>query len=61
MTITCPHCAGALLITGRQVGDKVYHARCGNWVMLCRWATGGWYGVKVQPPPKVYRQVDRGE
>lgn len=61
MTITCPHCASSLPITGRQVGDKVHHARCGNWVLLAMRTDGTKYGVKCQAPPKLPRKVYRDE
>jgi DNA-directed RNA polymerase subunit RPC12/RpoP len=56
MTITCPHCAGALPIAGKLDGDRAHCARCGGWVLVARRASGERYGVKVQPP-KVYKQV----
>lgn len=60
MTITCPHCAGALPTDGKQPGQRLHCARCNGWVLLARWASGAWYGVKVQAP-KVYRQVEESE
>lgn len=52
MTLTCPHCAGALPITGKQPGDRVHCSRCNGWVLIARRADGTQYGVKVQPPPR---------
>jgi predicted Zn finger-like uncharacterized protein len=50
MIITCPHCQGALDIADQQIGERVHHARCHNWILVGRRADGTHYGVKVQPP-----------
>ena len=50
MIITCPHCHGELEIADKQIGERIYHARCNNWVLVGRHGDGGHYGVKTQPP-----------
>lgn len=58
MTITCPHCVGALPTDGKQPGGRLHCARCNGWVLLARWASGAWYGVSVSGPSiarKVYQ------
>lgn len=50
MTIICPHCHGELEIADKQVGERVHHARCNNWVLIGRHRDGGCYGAKTQPP-----------
>jgi predicted Zn finger-like uncharacterized protein len=50
MLITCPHCQAPLDIDDKQFGERVYHARCTNWVLVGRHTDGTHYGVKVQPP-----------
>lgn len=61
MQITCPHCHAPLDIGDAQIGQRVHHARCDNWLLVGRNANGDRYGVKVQPPPKVTRKVYRDE
>jgi predicted Zn finger-like uncharacterized protein len=53
MIITCPHCRAALDIGEKQIGERVYHARCNNWSMVGQRADGTRYGVRVQPPIKL--------
>lgn len=48
--ITCPHCAGALPLDDKRPGDRKICPRCNNWVLLARFTSGVWYGVKVQGP-----------
>lgn len=57
MTINCPHCAGALIVTGKRFGDRVLCTRCNGWSLLAIRADGLKYGVKVGPPPRIPRKV----
>jgi hypothetical protein len=50
LIIACPHCQGELDIADKQIGERVYHARCNYWVLVGQHADGTRYGVKVQPP-----------
>jgi predicted Zn finger-like uncharacterized protein len=50
MIITCPYCQGELAVDSQQIGERVHHARCDNWVLVGQRADGTRYGVKVQPP-----------
>jgi predicted Zn finger-like uncharacterized protein len=51
--ITCPHCQAELDVADQQIGERVHHARCTNWILVGRRADGTRYGVKVQPPTKI--------
>jgi hypothetical protein len=53
MNIPCPYCHAALDIGDKQIGERVHHARCNNWIMVGQRADGTRYGVKVQPPIKM--------
>jgi hypothetical protein len=50
MIIPCPHCQGALDIGDMQIGERIHHARCNNWILVGQRADGTRYGVKIQPP-----------
>lgn len=50
MIITCPHCRSDLDIADKQIGDRVHHARCNNWILVSRRDDGTRYGVKITPP-----------
>lgn len=53
MIIACPHCNGQLDIGDTQIGERVLHPRCNNWLLIGRRVDGMRYGVKIQPPPKL--------
>lgn len=53
MIITCPHCNSQLDIGDMQIGERMLHPRCNNWLLIGRRVDGMRYGVKIQPPPKL--------
>lgn len=56
MTINCPYCSAPIDIGDKEIGQRVHHARCNNWVLIGRNVDGMRYGVKVQAPVSYPRE-----